>query len=556
MRQSRQLSRRHFTFGGAIGLASIAMSQSYNAVVAAGMRASHDSAPTATVSAVPSQTMQGFGAAGAWWPHDLVHFNPEVQEHVADLLFGPDGINLSAYRYNVGGGGVGITNPVRAPETFLVSPGRYDWTRDPGGRRFLSLAAERGVPALIGFVNSAPSIWTTNGLNRGGYLQPGTESDYARYLTDVVSHFHEAEGITLSYLSPMNEPDHLFSEGGQEGMGVPVEQRAPVIQAIGQELAARAPYCRVIADESSRVGEQFIREVGQWLEVPGTAEYVAALAHHRYDFPNDITIELARELAERYDKPLWFTEICCFDTRTGIFGPQYDPTIRGALMMANLIWQGLTQANDAAFHWWVACSSALGIDPSQDPDAVAQVNEDGWNDGLLYYDPNYAENGNQRIYPTKRYYAMGNFSRYVRPGARRHDVIGTPRNLRVMAFANGPIGPTDGARAQRPTSPIATPPAQRPTAAGPIRATDEDGAARGWTIVVINNAPLDAPSTTLHLQLPGTEFHQLTVSTAVETSTDLNLEPAPAPHVSDTVLLTAHVAAQSITTYVLLDTEL
>jgi O-glycosyl hydrolase len=499
--------------------------------------------------------MQGFGAAGAWWPADLGHFDQDVQEHVADLLFGPDGIRLSAYRYNIGGGGVGVTNPVRAPETFLVSPGRYDWTRDPGGRRFLRLAADRGVPVLIGFVNSAPSVWTTNGENRGGRLRPGTESYYARYLTDVVAHFHEAEGITLSYLSPMNEPDHLFSEVGQEGMGVPVEQRASVIQAVGKELGARAPYCRVIADESSRVGEQFIPEVGHWLEFPGTTEYVAALAHHRYDFPNDITIELARELAERYDKPLWFTETCCFDTRTGTFGPQYDPTIRGALMMANLIWQGLTQANDAAFHWWVACSSALGIDPLQDPDAVFRVNEDGWNDGLLYYDPNYASNGNQIIYPTKRYYAMGNFSRYVRLGARRHDVIGTPRNLRVLAFANGPIGATDGARAQRPTSPVATPSAQRPVAAAPIRATDEADAGHGWTIVMINNAPLDAPSTALHLQLPNTESDQPTVSVSVETSADHNLEPVPAPHLSNTGFLAAQVPPQSITTYVLRDAE-
>jgi len=109
------------------------------------------------VDATPSQTMQGFGAAGAWWPNDLVRFDPGVQKTVADMLFGQSGIGLSVYRYNIGGGGLEVTNPVRAPETFFVSPGVYDWSKDPGGRLFLRLAGERGVPILIGFINSAPS---------------------------------------------------------------------------------------------------------------------------------------------------------------------------------------------------------------------------------------------------------------------------------------------------------------------------------------------------------------------------------------------------------------
>ena len=49
----------------------------------------------------------------------------------------------------------------RGPETMLVSPGVYDWSRDPGGRLFLRSAAKRDVPILIGFANSAPPIWSS-----------------------------------------------------------------------------------------------------------------------------------------------------------------------------------------------------------------------------------------------------------------------------------------------------------------------------------------------------------------------------------------------------------
>jgi len=32
---------------------------------------------------------------------------------------------------------------------------------------------------------------------------------------------------------------------------------------------------------------------------------------------------------------------------------------------------------------------------------------------------------------------LGQFSRFVRPGAVRHDVTGLPKGVRAMAFANG-----------------------------------------------------------------------------------------------------------------------
>jgi O-glycosyl hydrolase len=501
------LSRRRF-LGGALTLAG-ASTLSLAGLPLDALAA--DTGGVATVHPDPAQTMQGFGASGAWWPIDLARFDRETQQKVAALLFAPApvGIQLSAYRYNIGGGGLGVTNPSRAPETFQVSPGVYDWTRDAGGRTFLELAHAYQVPVLVGFANSAPAAWTTNHLNEGGNLVPGAETDYARYLVDVVTHFRQAQGITLSHLSPMNEPDYRFEGGGQEGMAVPVQQRAALVQALAAELAGRAPYARVIADESSQVKGQFLPEAAQWLPVDGTADHLAALAHHLYDFPDDSTLRLVRQVGERAGVPAWATEICCIKTSTGVFGQDYDPTIANAILMARLIWQALTQANDAAFHWWVAASSAIGADPSRDPGAALRPNPDGWNDGLVYYDPNFAQNGNREIYVTKRFYALGNLSRYVRPGARRHDVDGVPDPLRVLAFSNE----------------------------------------LGWTVVAINTAPAGAGAAALELQLPVAGGSLVPVET-VETSAVRSLEPVAPPRVGQG-LLRATLPAQSITTFVL-----
>ncbi len=512
MRLNAKQSRRRFFIRAALGAAALTLAGEPARTLAAGPPpATRGNPEMAAVSHTPAQTMQGFGASGAWWPNDLVRFDPGVQQSVGDMLFGERGIALSVYRYNIGGGGAGVTEPVRAPECFLTPALAYDWRQDASGRLFLRLAARHAVPILIGFVNSAPPVWTTSGKSYGGSLSPGAEAVYASFLGSVVAHLRDEEGIELSYLSPMNEPDHAFSSAGQEGMLVPCERRWPLIAAVGRQLAISAPHCRIIADESSRVETQFIPEASQWLAEMDHPSYLAALAHHLYDFPSDQTLQQARQLGERYGKPLWATEVCCFDTRTGTWGAQYDPTIGSALVLANLIWQALTQANDAAFHWWVACSSAMGCAPMSDPSAAAQANDSGWNDGLLYYDPDYAQNGNQQIYPTKRYYAMGNFSRYVRPGAQRHDVTGVPAGLRMLAFAT----------------------------------------ATGWSIVIVNNAAASSAPTAFRLQLPVSKWRPLVAAKAVETSAVRNLEPVALPKVSSTGVLAGSVPAQSITTFVL-----
>src|SRR5689334_14753444 len=93
----------------------------------------------ARVDPAPAQTIDGFGASGAWWPNDLAHFPADARKKVADMLFSEQGIALSGYRYNIGGGGVGVKTPARAP----AQP-----NGDAGGLTFLRAASDAHVPVL------------------------------------------------------------------------------------------------------------------------------------------------------------------------------------------------------------------------------------------------------------------------------------------------------------------------------------------------------------------------------------------------------------------------
>jgi O-glycosyl hydrolase len=385
--------------------------------------------PVVTVSSSARQTIAGFGASGAWWPIDLAHFPESVQREVGQMLFSPSGIELSGYRYNIGGGGTGVTTPDRAPKQYPA---------DTAGLFFLRLANDARVPVLTGFVNSAPPSFTTNGKACGGQLKPGTESAYADYLAGVVVSLRNDQHITVHYVSPMNEPDDSFPDCGQEGMKVPVTQRGVLVRALASALARRAPWAKVIADETT-ADALTASEVPQWLSEPGSVASLAAIAHHTYDFPNDALRRLLPPMAERFDRPTWMTEICCYKGSGGIatsFGAQYDPTIKQGLWLADQIDADLRVAGDSAWYWWTALSPVLGCDPRADPQCPTRVNTKGFNDGLLYYDQRAPANGPTTIFTTKRFYTLGQFSRYVRPGAVRHDVAGAPAGVRAMAFAH------------------------------------------------------------------------------------------------------------------------
>jgi hypothetical protein len=136
------------------------------------------------------------------------------------------------------------------------------------------------------------------------------------------------------------------------------------------------------------------------------------------------------------------------------------------------------------------------------------VNPLGRNDALLYYDPAAGADHNETIYPTKRYWALGNFSRYVRPGAVLHDVSGVPAGSRALAFSSK----------------------------------------SGWSIVVISDAPAGTPPTPLSLHIP-TGGHALSPVTAVQTSDTLDLAPVPLPRYRNGTMTTS-LAPHSVTTFV------
>lgn len=120
-------------------------------------------------------------------------------------------------------------------------------------------------------------------------------------------------------------------------------------------------------------------------------------------------------MAEIKGLKYWQSEYCILGDNNGeINGEKRDTGMAAALYVARTIHTDLTVANAAAWQWWLAISPY------------------NYKDGLIYIDKN-KEDGN--FYDSKMLWALGNYSRFVRPGMKRVEAtFDTPVNCLVSAF--------------------------------------------------------------------------------------------------------------------------
>lgn len=145
-------------------------------------------------------------------------------------------------------------------QSFLLRNGTYDWNRDHAGVKFLKFASQYDVPYITFFINAAPSNISSNGASCGWNFTANKDEPFAKYIETVLTHWTE-QGIDISYISPMNEPDNSRANCGQEGMMVVPGLRAGVFEAIRAALnGSPADHVGIIGDETSRPYLQGIPE--------------------------------------------------------------------------------------------------------------------------------------------------------------------------------------------------------------------------------------------------------------------------------------------------------
>lgn len=406
------------------------------------------------------QTIHNFGASDAWSCQYVGNWPDEQKKRIADLLFSLDekedgsfkGIGLSCWRFNIGAGSAEqpgdskIGDPWRRTECFLQPDGNYNWNKQIGQRWFLQAAKTRGVQQFIGFTNSPPVWLTKNGRanSDGGNSMNMSEENmqkFSSFLTEVVKNLQRKDGILFDYISPVNEPQWDWKDG-QEGSPWTNDEIARLCRFLGKDLKNAGMETKISIAESGLLTHLFERgndskrgfQIKNFFS-PDSENYIGDvpnLAHkisgHSYFTvrTDSILIEVRKRLQEeiiRTDSTLefWMTEYCILGGNGVLKGGGRDYGMETALFVANIIHADLTVANASAWQWWLA------------------VTPYDFKDGLVYIDK--SETGGN-IYESKLLWALGNYSRFIRPGAKRISVepeIGLDIKTSAWKNSNGDL---------------------------------------------------------------------------------------------------------------------
>jgi O-glycosyl hydrolase len=366
------------------------------------------------------QEIDGFGASGAWWAQIVGGWEESKRKEIVGLLFGKEGIGLSIYRYNLGAGsGEEIGDPWRRAETFETAKGEYDWDRDKNAMRILCLACAAGVENVVLFANSPPCRMTKSGFAYAGQgadksnLREDMYEEFARYLVDITEHFIKVEKIPVKGISPINEPQWDWDGHSQEGCHYSADEVVRLVEITLREVEKRRLPVEVEAPEngswervSEPVGDDW-RRSQVYLEKLLGNEYVRqrmdSYAIHSYWANLGRKKAFAEYFFAKYPKKkLQMTEWC--EMKGG-----RDYGMDSALRMTREIMDDLEWGGVSSWQYWIA---------------VSRYN---FRDGLIY-----VNESERQIVPIKRLWAMGNFSRFIRPGYRRFEVEHNSSVLRVV----------------------------------------------------------------------------------------------------------------------------
>lgn len=361
---------------------------------------------------------EGWGTSLAWFGNIVGGWSTPTKTAIADLVFGSSGLNMNIVRYNIGASPDPNTDTSmlrgRAIPSFLTVPGVYDWSKDANQRWILQAAKARGANVFEAFSNSPPWFMTKSGdasgaNDCGNNLKDDQYDAFADYLTEVVKHFKNNEGISFRTLAPVNEPNagYWCAWNGQEGAGFSVDKQDLIITKVGQSLATKGLGRTTIAAPETYSPSEAVSNFTSY----GSAArgYISQLNTHVYGSTAYDQATL-RDLAATNGKRWWMSEY-------GVGpGPHDHNGIASALFIAKTVARDINVLRPSAWGYWQAVESE---------EEALNRNDNG---GLIH--ATFAA-GSENYTITKSFYGFGNFSKFIRPG---YQIIASGDENTVAAY--------------------------------------------------------------------------------------------------------------------------
>lgn len=383
-----------------------------------------DAAATVSISPlnkyeINDGVFEGWGTSLCWWANRL-GYSDSLAQQSADLFFGDDGLRMNIARFNIGGGDDPSHTHITRTDSNM--PGytvykngtvSYDWSADFNQRNVLQRAIKAAGDDMIVemFSNSPPYYMTNSGCSSGSVgawdnnLKNDYYDDFAEYLAEVSYHYKNDWGVDIQSITAMNEPyTNYWGAGSNKQEGCHFDQGASqslIITELQKSMAARGMSDVIISgtDETS-----IDTQISSYNALSADAKKaVGRIDTHTYSGSKRAEL---KETAIAAGKNLWMSEVdggAVAGTNAGEMG--------AALWLAERITIDCNNLNCSAWVLWQAIDnhiSSVGYNGNKDKGMV-DTNGGYWGLAVADHDKN-------NIILTKKYYAFGQYSRYIRPG--------------------------------------------------------------------------------------------------------------------------------------------
>lgn len=364
---------------------------------------------------------EGWGTSLCWWAN-RVGYDETLTNKAAKLFYSDDGLSLDIARYNVGGGDNPSHNHITRSDSKV--PGYatgydengnivYDWTADENQRN-VAIAAKKANSDIYfeGFSNSPPYFMTNSGCSSGATMAKYdnlrfTDYDnFAEYIAQVSEHFKNEWGIEFKSYSPMNEPyTNYWGENSFKQEGCHFEHgysQSKMIISTRNALDNHGLNDVLVAGTDETSVDTAITSLNMLSDDALNA--LGRVDTHTYGGTKRKEL---KTLVESKNKNLWMSEVDGSYTAgtnaeymsAGLgLGKQIIKDMNGMMPSAWIMWDIIDSHKDNTSVYRV------------EGEAETKISQTGGIWGVAM-----ADHDSKDIVLTKKYYAFGQFTRYIEP---------------------------------------------------------------------------------------------------------------------------------------------
>ncbi len=365
---------------------------------------------------------EGWGTSLCWWAN-RVGFSDKLTKESAKLFFSGDGLALNIMRYNIGGGDDPAHSHIERTDSEMPGWWKYDeesesfvFNSDTDKNQLAVLSAAykaAGDDAFVeAFSNSPPYYMTVSGCTSGSKnaiannLKKTQIVPFAEYLANVCDYIQTQYGIKIKSLAAMNEPFTNYWKAfspKQEGCHVsPGKMQSQLLVETAKALKEKnLTDITVTATDETNTKLQ-LKALGKLSDEAMSA--VGRVSTHTYSKATPKVGEYAR----LKDKNLWMSETDWSST-----SGETDGEMGAAIWLSEKIIEDINTLSPSGWVIWQIVAGYL----SRVPDSKGRLDMPCLPDLTKgYWGCAFADIDKEEIYLSQKYYAFGQFSRYIRPG--------------------------------------------------------------------------------------------------------------------------------------------